>query len=181
MAGLIDKGFREIFFSQMFAIVSGLCAGIFLAVYTDTFFLIPGIFILIPGFLEMRGNISGAFSARLSSGLFLRVVRPFDFRSKIVRGNLFASFLLAVITSFILGLVAFIITFLLFKVVVIKLLFIPVIAGIIANAVEIPLALIATFYLFSRGHDPNNIMGPFITSTGDVVSILALLVALVIV
>lgn len=180
MAGLIDRNFREIFFSQIVSIVSGILAGIFLATYTDTLLLIPGIFILIPGFLEMRGNISGAFSARLSSGLFLRVVKPYGFGAKIVKGNLFASFLLAVIVSFVLGLIAFVITFLLFKVVVIKLLFIPVIAGILANAVEIPLALIATFYLFSKGHDPNNIMGPFITSTGDVVSVLALIIALVV-
>lgn len=175
-----DKSFREIFFSQLISILGGLIAGVFLAIYTDSILLIPGMFILIPGFLEMRGNISGAFSARLSSGLFLKIVKPYEYRTKIVKGNLFASFLLAVITSFVLGLVAFVLTFLLFKVVVIKLLFIPVIAGILANAVEIPLALVATFYLFSKGHDPNNIMGPFVTSTGDVVSVIALIIALVV-
>jgi len=56
-----------------------------------------------------------------------------------------------------------------------------VIAGIIVNAIEIPLTLFTTFYLFRKGHDPNNIMGPFITSTGDVTSIISLLIALVLI
>lgn len=58
---------------------------------------------------------------------------------------------------------------------------IPVIAGAIANAIEIPLALFATFYLFRKGHDPNNVMGPLITSTGDVISIVSLLAAVAII
>ena len=41
--------------------------------------------------------------------------------------------------------------------------------------------LFVTFYLFRKGHDPNNIMGPFITSTGDVTSIISLLIALVLI
>ena len=62
-----------------------------------------------------------------------------------------------------------------------EIILLPVIAGVIANAIEIPLTLFVTFYLFKKGHDPNNIMGPFVTSTGDITSILAILIALVII
>jgi cation transporter-like permease len=34
------------------------------------------------------------------------------------------------------------------------------------------------FWLFKRGHDPNNVIGPLVTTMGDVVSIVALAVAL---
>lgn len=176
-----DKSFKEIFLSQVVSILGGLIAGTVLAIYVDKILLIPGMFILLPGFLEMRGNISGSFAARLSSGLFLRVVNPKKFGTKLVHGNLFAAVLLAVIVSFALGIVAFLFNYFLFHVYTPEIILIPLIAGIIANVIEVPLTLFFTFYFFRKGHDPNNIMGPFVTSTGDVTSVVALLITILII
>jgi mgtE-like transporter len=178
---IFDKGFREIFSSQIISIMGGLIAGIIIAIYMDKLLFIPGMLILLPGFLEMRGNISGSFASRLSSGLFLGIIKPDKFKTKIIKGNLLASFLLAVIISLALGLVAFLLTYFIFKVFILEIILLPLIAGIIANAIEIPLTLIVTFYLFKKGHDPNNIMGPFVTSTGDITSVISLIIALVII
>lgn len=178
---IFDKDFREIFSSQVVSILGGLIAGTILAVYTNQILLIPGMLILLPGFLEMRGNISGSFASRLSSGLFLGVVKPRIRDTKLIKGNLFASFLLAVIVSFALGLIAFLFNYFVLHTITLKIILLPLIAGVIANAVEIPLTLFATFYLFKKGHDPNNIMGPFVTSTGDITSVVSLLIALMII
>ena len=88
---------------------------------------------------------------------------------------------MAIIISLVLGLVAFLFTYLVFDIFAPKLILLALIAGAIANAIEIPLTLVATFFIFRRGYDPNNIIGPIITSTGDVVSIAALLIALIII
>lgn len=178
---IFDEDFRELLSSHVIAVLGGLIAGILLASYEQKLLLIPGLFILLPGFLEMRGNISGSFAARLTSGLFLGVVDPCRYRSRSVRGNLFASFILVIFVSFLLGFLAFLFNYFVFSIYTPKIILIALFAGLFANIVEIPLTLFATFYLFRRGHDPNNIMGPFITSTGDVTSIIALLIALVIV
>ena len=177
---IFDKEFKEIFSSQIISIIGGLIAGTFLAIYTNNLLMLPGILILLPGFLEMRGNISGSFASRLSSGLFLKVIDPRKIKTNIIRGNLAASFILAIFVSLMLGLVAFLFNYFILGVLTIKIIFLPVVAGIIANAMEIPLTLFVTLYLFKKGHDPNNIMGPFVTSTGDITSILSLLVAMVI-
>lgn len=177
---IFDKGFKEILGSQLVSVTGGLIAGVILSIYTENLLLVPGMLVLLPGFLEMRGNISGTFASRLSSGLFLGVINPNRMRTKLIRGNLFASFLLAIFVSIVLGLIAFAFIFVLLQQLEPKIIFVPLVAGIIANAIEIPLTLFATFYFFRKGHDPNNIMGPFITSTGDVTSIVALLVALVV-
>src|SRR3989338_3592363 len=95
----LDTSFREIFAAQMVSIFGGLIAGILLAIYTDKILLIPGMLILLPGLLEMRGNISGSFASRLSSGLFLGIIKPNKFNTKIIKGNLLASFLLAILVS----------------------------------------------------------------------------------
>lgn len=179
--GIFDGGFKEILYSEVISLLGGLFAGTIIAVYTDKLLLIPGMLILLPGFLEMRGNISGSFSSRLSAGLFLGVIKPKKEMTRITKGNLAASFFLAIVISLVLGLVAFLFSYLVIGSVNIQLILLPVIAGIIANALEIPLTLSATFYLFRKGHDPNNIMGPFVTSTGDITSILSLLLALVII
>ncbi len=179
--GFFDRNFKDLFFSEIVSLLGGLIAGTVLAIYTDQILLIPGIFILLPGFLEMRGNISGSFASRLSSGLFLGVIKPKAKKfTSLIKGNIFASFFLAVMVSFALGVIAFFFNYFLLHTFTPKLLLIPVVAGIIANAIEIPLALFFTIYLFKKGHDPNNIMGPFLTSTGDITSVVALLAALVI-
>ncbi|HIH09095.1 MAG TPA: hypothetical protein HA254_00320 [Candidatus Diapherotrites archaeon] len=176
-----DHNFREIFFSQVVSIAGGLIAGLALAFYTDRLLLIPGLFVILPGFLEMRGNISGSFASRLSSGLFLKVIDAGRINTRLIRSNLVASFALAIIVSMVLGVLALAFNYFVSGVFLWKIVLLPLLAGIIANAIEIPLALMATFYLFHIGHDPNNIIGPFLTTTGDIVSIFALLIALVVI
>ncbi|MBI2143653.1 magnesium transporter [Candidatus Woesearchaeota archaeon] len=177
---VLDGSFKEILSSEMVARLGGILAGALLVIYTDKLLLIPGMFVLLPGFLEMRGNISGSFASRLSSGLFLGVIKPNKANTKTVRGNVLASFFLAITVSLALGLTVFFFNYLLLKEFRPEIILLPLIAGTIANAVEIILTLFATFYIFRKGHDPNNIMGPFITTTGDITSILALLIALAI-
>ena len=92
-----------------------------------------------------------------------------------------ASFLLVILVSFFLGIVVFLFNLVLLKVYMPRMIFIPLIAGILANFIETPLTIFATFYLFKKGHDPNNIMGPFITSTGDITSIIALIITIIII
>jgi mgtE-like transporter len=58
---------------------------------------------------------------------------------------------------------------------------IALIAGLLSNLIEIPLTVLTTFWLFRHGHDPNNIMGPYVTTTGDISSIISIFVAVLII
>ena len=178
---IFNSKFREIFSAQLVSIAGCLIAGTILAIYTDKILLIPGMLILLPGFLEMRGNISGTLASRITSGLFLKVIDQNKMNTRIIRENILASFFLAIFVSFVLGVIAFAFNYFMVGIFLPKIILIPIIAGIIANAIEIPLTIFSTFYFFRKGHDPDNIMGPFITSTGDVTSVLALLIALVLI
>lgn len=178
---IFDKDFKEILTSQLVSTTGGLIAGLLLAIYTDKLLFIPGMLILLPGFLEMRGNISGSFASRLSSGLFLGIIKPDNTKTKLIKGNLIATFLLAIFVSFILGLIAFLFSYVILHIFIPKLILLSLVAGIISNTIEIPLTLFITLSLFKKGHDPNNIMGPFLTSVGDVTGIVALLIALVVI
>jgi len=177
LKSIFDKNFYDMFSSELVSLSGGLLAGLLLAIYSGKLLFLPGMLILLPGFLEMRGNISGTMSSRISSGLFLKIIKPNKINTKIIRGNLFASFFLAILVSSALGLLAFVFNYFITGVFATKIILLPLVAGLLANAIEVPLVLFATIYLFRKGHDPGNIMGPVITTSGDVISIFSLLVA----
>jgi mgtE-like transporter len=176
--GIFDKNFKEILSFQLVSIIGGLIAGIILAIYTNKLLLIPGILLTLPAFLDMRGNISGSLASRLSSGLFLGVIKPNTIRTRIIRGNIYASILLAVILALFLGLITFLFNNFVLHVYTPEIIGLFFVAGLIANMIEVPLTIIFTFYFFKKGHDPNNILGPFVTSSGDITSIVSLIIAL---
>jgi len=178
---IIDKNFKEMFTSELVSIFGGLIAGTILAIYTDKILIIPGIFILLPGFLEMKNSISGSLTARISAGLHLGFIKVHKRKTKLIKGNLLAAFLLALIISLVLGLITFAFNLFVFKAFMPKIIILPLIAGVISSIVEIPITVLVTFYLFMKGHDPDYIMGPFITSLGDIISILSLLIAVTII
>ncbi|HJW97000.1 MAG TPA: magnesium transporter [archaeon] len=175
------KDFDEILTAEMASTGGGLLAGTMLALITNRLELIPALLIFLPGFLEMRGNISGSLSARLSSALFLGAAKPKVRKNRILKGNVIAALLLVVVVSVILGAAAFFMNAVFFGIYDFRIIYIAFIAGILSNVVEVPLAVFTTFWLFRHGHDPNNIMGPYITTTGDISSVISVFIAIVII
>jgi mgtE-like transporter len=175
----MGRDFNEILVAEIISMTGGLLAGVLLASLTKQFYLIPGLFILIPGFLEMHGALSGSLSSRLSSGLFLSVIKP-KFRDRLVKSNFIATTLLVVLSSVILGIFAYLGSSWFFGIGNVKIIFISAIAGIVSVAMT-PLTIYTTMWLFRKGHDPNNIMGPYITTVGDVVSVAAFMLAILVV
>lgn len=173
--------FKEISAGQFFSITGGLIAGILLAYLGDEVMLIPGLLILIPGFLEMRGNISGSLSSRLSSALHMGYVKPELRYSKFMKSNILASFMLGIVASVAIGAISLAVTIFYFHVFYIKIVYISLIAAIISNMILIPLTVITCFWLFRKGHDPDNIMGPYVTTVGDIASMISLFIALAVV
>ena len=173
--------FREMLSAELVSVTGGVLAGVLLSFLTGEFTLLPGFLILLPGFLEMRGNISGSLSARLSSGLFVGALKPRGWHGRLVKGNVVASFFLVLIVAFVLSLVALAFGWAAFGFVETRIVWVALIAAVLSNAIEIPLTVAATFWLFRHGHDPNNVMGPYVTTTGDIISIVSLAVAFLVV
>ncbi len=175
------KDLQEILYTELIAITGGLFAGFLLASALDKVDVIPGLFILLPGLLEMRGAIIGSLAARLSSGLFLKYIKPDFKKMRVLNQNIIATFLLGLVVSSILGTVAFFLSYYIFDVYFPKIILIAIIASIVSNIIEIPLTIISVFRLFRQGYDPNNIMGPYMTTMVDIISILSLMFAIVVI
>lgn len=172
---------KEIISAEFISITGAVIAGIVLVSMIDKLYLVPGLLILLPGFLEMRGSISGSLASRLSSGLFLGALKPKIKNNRTLRGNIIASIILVFITSLALGLMAYAVGFFLFGISSTEIIYISVIAGLLSNAIQIPLTIFMTFWFFKKGHDPNNIMGPYTTTAGDIISVISLYLIIVVV
>ncbi|MEM2874098.1 MAG: magnesium transporter [Candidatus Nanoarchaeia archaeon] len=178
---MLQKDFKEIFIAEMISISGSLIAGTLLAIYIKQILLIPGLLILLPGFLEMRGNISGALAARFGTALDTKQIPARIKNNEFVRQNILATFAEALLIALSLAAVAFFVTYFIFGVATLNIFLIALIAAIISNLIEAALTTYTTFLLFRKGYDPNNIMGPYITTTGDIISIFSLLFAIIVV
>ena len=144
-----------------------------------TFFLetFPGLLVVIPGAIGMRGNIFGSFASRLSSSLHIGLISPeFEF-SEDLNNNIFASFVLTLVLSIFLGIVAKIFCILLNSpsMSVIDFVLICTIAGIISNLIMLPITMFVSFKSFEHGWDPDNITSPIIAAFGDLFTLPAII------
>jgi len=178
---MLKREFKDMFAAEIISMTGGLLAGTLLAIYIDKILLIPGLFILLPGFLEMRGNISGALAARLGTALDLKKIPARLKGSKVVSQNILATFVEVLVVALSLAAVAYAVTYFIFGAATLLIFFIAIIAALISNFIEAFLTTYTTFWLFKKGHDPNDIMGPYVTTTGDIVSVASLLIAVTIV
>ena len=114
----------------------------------------------------MRGSIGGTFASRICSG-FTGIIKPDKLFTKLIRENFLATFNFDSYKLNCNWTVAFLVNFFILNNLNPDLILIAVLSGIIGNLIEIPLTLFVTIFYFKRGDDPNNSIGPFVSTTGD--------------
>ncbi len=178
---LEDHDFKEIVSAKIIAITIVSVAGIILSIMTDRLDLVPGLLILLPGFLEMHGNILGSLSARIGTRLHTKEMKPTFRKNKLLKYNIFSSALLMFLVSTFLGLIAYLALLIFFKTSSAEIILISIIAALISTIITIPLTVKMSFWLFKHKHDPDDLMGPYVSSLGDIISILALFIAILVI
>lgn len=173
----IDKDFSEILSAEFVSTTGGIIGGLLLITLLDKLYLLPGLLVILPGFLETHGNILGSLAARIGTALHTKRLKPKGEHSRYIKSNTYATILEAILSGIILGVIAYLITHLIFKVQSPYLILVSLLAVILAIAIEIPLVIAATFWLFKHGYDPDDMMGPYVTTLGDILGIASLLFA----
>ncbi len=168
---------KESFIALLICALGDLFAGIVLG--NMTFFLetFPGLLVIIPGAIGMRGNIFGSFASRLSTNLHIGMISPkFEF-SEHLNNNIISSFVLTLILSLFLAILAkiFCILFNYESISLIDLILISVIAGIISNLIMLPITMLISFKSFNHGWDPDNVTTPIIAAAGDLFTLPAII------
>lgn len=172
---------KESFIALLICALGDLFAGIILG--NMTFFLetFPGLLVIIPGAIGMRGNIFGTFASRLSTNLHIGILSPEFKFSDDLNNNIISSFVLTLVLSLFLAIIAKLFCSLLHyeSISLIDFIFISVIAGIISNLIMLPITMLVSFKSFSHGWDPDNITTPIIAALGDLLTLPAIIASVI--
>jgi len=141
---------------------------------------IPILLAAVPVVNGIGGNLGSILGARITSGLHVGYIQP-NFRDKTLVTNIFSIFALAIIVFFIL---VILMVFILplsgisleiknydFTESVIKFVIIVVGSGLIMTFLIVIIGTFSAFWAFKRGMDPDNVVTPIITTSGDLVGI----------
>jgi mgtE-like transporter len=150
---------------------------------TDLLQLLPGLIILIPPAIDMRGNIYSALVSRLGTSMHLGLFSPSLKRGGILHQNAYTSLLLTLILSVILGFLAKIVADVFRRPSISphEFVLISVIGGFLSGIILLGVALLVSVIGYKRNWDIDNMSSPIITSAGDVITIPALFFAAIIV
>ena len=178
-----DAVLKESLIALSICAVGDLCAGIILG--NMEFFLetYPGLMVIIPGAIGMRGNIFGSFGSRLSTHLHIGTISPEFKRSDLLDENITASIILTMVLSVLLGAIAKVICIIFgFKSISLyDFVLISFIAGLISTIVMLPITMFISLKSFEGGWDPDNITTPFIAAIGDFFTLPAIILSVLIV
>jgi len=156
---------KETFPAEIVSIVGDILAGVVLSLLIlpfDSFLLL---ILIVPALLSMRGNISGPFIARSSRDL---IIGQFNKKSWIE--NVLATYILSMVTAFIIGLFSFLLDLILVKTYFISfeiLIAIPILSILFTLTISIPCSTILNYIAFKYGLDPNNVVNPIMTAIDD--------------
>jgi len=159
--------------------VGGLAAGVVLGGMEAELAAVPGLLVLVPAFLAIRGSVYGSLGSRLSTALHQGLVAPRFERDERVVAAVAAALAAGVAASAAAaaGVVA-LLTALGRPVAPLgTLVGVALVAAALAGVALTAVVLVVVFVGFRRGLNPDDLVGPAVTTAGDVFGVAALLAA----
>ncbi len=154
----------SLFTSQIFGLFGGTFLGKYFEVIRTQF---PGLLVVLPGMMGLRGNVFGSMASRFSTMLYLGDLKP-SLRDKKVLKEIVLRMLISLIPIFLLWAIG-------------------VATGIKKNALDVLLIVITstilvsfilgyftsfvTIFSFRRGTDPDSVAAPLVASMGDFLTV----------
>lgn len=154
--------------------VGEVFAGTLFGHSTDALDMLPGLIVLVPALIGLRGNINTTLGSRLGSAAHMGLISSKDFWNNEIKENFKASLMLSFVMSFIAGLLAVVTTHIIGKSsinIMLKIILIAVIAGSLAGLILALITIMIIMYAFRRGLDPDNVTGPSLSTVGDVITL----------
>lgn len=159
--------------------LGGLFAGSILGGMEAELKAVRGLLVMVPAFLAIRGSVYGSLGSRLSSALHQGLIEPvFQYERRLLSAMM-AAVLNGVTASFFAAVLTFgVLTGLGQRVAPLwMLVWIAVVGGLLAGVMLTGLIVIIVFVSYRRGMDPDNLVGPAMTTAGDILGMAMLFVA----
>ena len=169
--------YREALPILLIALGGGLFAGLVLERILESVERFPGLLVMVPVFLATRGHVYGALGGRISSGLHQGLIEPRFERDERLVNAVVASFVNGIAISIVIGVITWLALLVLGwdSAALYEFVAIMLIAGVLTSVVLIFGLLAIIFAGYERGYDPDNLVGPIVTTLGDIFGMLFLL------
>ena len=173
-------GVRAGFVALLISSGGDLLSGLTLGSITGTLEKLPGLLVLVPAAIGMRGNIFGALGSRLGTAIHAGTYRLSRRTDTLVGQNIAASLALSLSISLVLAVLA--------KAIVVgfnlqnsislaDFVVISVVGAVISSIIVLGLTVGVAHLAANRGWDLDNVAGPIVTAAGDMITLPALFIA----
>jgi len=171
---------RQSLIALIFNSSTSLIAGAVLGSLTGTFEALPGLLVMVPAAIGLRGNIFGTFGNRISTSIHTGTFRVSFRRESVLGRNVLASMALTFVMSLILAVVARIIAVgfgVENAISVLDLALISIAGGLLASLIVLGATILLSVGAVRRGWDMDNLVAPTVSTLGDVITIPSLYLA----
>jgi mgtE-like transporter len=160
--------------------LAGLLAGLTLGSITGTLEALPGLLVLVPAAIGMRGNIFGALGSRLGTAIHAGTFRLSRRRDTLVGQNILASSVLTLAISLALAVLAKAVSVgfgLHGTISIADFVVISVVGGVLSSAVVLVITLAIAAGAARYDWDLDSVAAPLVTAAGDLVTLPSLFLA----
>jgi mgtE-like transporter len=177
---VLREAYREALPALLLSAAGGLFAGVVLGGMRAELRAVEGLLVLVPALLATRGNVYGALGARLSTGLHQGLIEPkLDPGDERLRAAVAAATANGLLASVLAALAAAAALGALGRpsAGVGTLVAIAALAGLLSGA-ALTLAVVTVVLVgYRRGRNPDTLVGPIVTTTGDLFGLAFLVLA----
>ena len=179
----VQQVLREGIPAEILALTGGVFAGLGLVAMRNLLQQVPGLIVMVPAFLDLRGDIASSLASRMGTALHSGIIGPRYEVSDEIFQNTVGAFTLSIIEASLIGVLAHFVMVLLGARTssLMVLLGISVFGSLISSGIMIPITVFSTIFFYRRNIDPDTVMSPYLATFGDVVSIIALFLAALVV
>jgi mgtE-like transporter len=171
----IIQGFVALLISGFGSLVAGIALG----AITGTLEALPGLMVMVPAAIGMRGNIFGALASRLGTSIHSGLYQPTREREGILYQNIYAVTVLTLLISLVLGVLAetFSEVFGVQSISMIDFVVISVLGGVLSSVVVGAFTVVLSRMAYKRDWDLDSVAAPLVTAAGDMVTLPTLFLA----
>src|SRR5207247_794629 len=173
-------GVRAGFIALLISSAGDLVAGLTLASITHTLDRLPGLLVLVPAAIGMRGNVFGALGSRLGTAIHTGTFSLSRRTDTVVGQNIVASMALTLSISFALAVLAKAVSIgfgLTHTISIADFVVISMIGGAVSSVFVLLLTLGVAAGSVRFGWDMDNVAAPLVTAAGDMVTLPSLFLA----
>ena len=171
----IGQGFVALLISGFGSLVAGVALG----AITGTLEALPGLMVMVPAAIGMRGNIFGALASRLGTSIHTGLYAPTREREGVLYQNIAAVTLLTFLISLLLGVLAktMSVAFGVNSISMVDFVVISILGGVLSSVVVGTFTVALSRVAYRRGWDLDSVAAPLVTAAGDMVTLPSLFLA----